>query len=74
LFAALLAHLAEVEARGVHRTRACSSLYTYCIYELRMSEDAAFRRAAAAKLAKRFPALFDGVLARLGGRAAERCG
>jgi len=61
LFAALLAHLAEVEARGVHRTRACSSLYTYCIYELRMSEDAAFRRATAAKLVKRFPALFDAI-------------
>lgn len=27
LFAALLAHLAEVEARGLHRTKACSSLY-----------------------------------------------
>jgi|GEM_PF-752678 len=35
LLAALLAHLAEVEARGVHRERACASLYTYCIYELR---------------------------------------
>ena len=35
--AALLAHLAEVEARGIHRVRACASLYTYCIYELRLS-------------------------------------
>jgi hypothetical protein len=26
LFAALLEHLAEVEARGLHRTRACASL------------------------------------------------
>src|SRR4051812_17386882 len=33
LFAALLLHLAEVEARGIHRTRACASLYTYCIYD-----------------------------------------
>src|SRR5690242_4350802 len=39
LLAELLAHLGEVEARGVHRTRACSSLYAYCIYELRFSED-----------------------------------
>jgi len=53
--------LAEVEARGVHRTRACSSLYTYCIYELRFSEDAAARRAGAAKLVKRFPALLDAI-------------
>src|SRR3954467_6449471 len=61
VFAALLVHLAEVEARGLHRTRACSSLYTYCIYELRFSEDAAARRAGAAKLVKRFPPLVDAV-------------
>jgi hypothetical protein len=56
--AALLAHLAEVEIRGLHRRRACASLYIYCIYELRMSEDAAYRRVAAARLVKRFPAIF----------------
>src|SRR6187402_2903795 len=61
LFAALLAHLAEVDARGLHRTRACASLYTYCIYELRFSEDAAARRAGAAKLVKRFPLLLDAI-------------
>jgi hypothetical protein len=61
LLAALLAHLGEVEARGIHRTRACSSLYAYCIYELRFSEDEAFRRVAAARLVRRFPALWDAV-------------
>ncbi len=61
--AALLAHLAEVEARGIHRVRACASLYTYCVYELRMSEDAAFRRAKAARLCRCFPALYDAVAA-----------
>jgi hypothetical protein len=59
--ALLLAHLAEVEARGLHRRRACASLYTYCIYELRMSEDAAYRRVAAARLVKRFPMTFEAV-------------
>jgi hypothetical protein len=63
LLAALLAHLGEVEARGIHRSRACSSLYTYCIYELRFSEDEAFRRVAAARLVRRFPALWDAVAA-----------
>ena len=58
LLSQLLLHLAEVEARGIHRTRACASLYTYCIYELRMSEDAAARRSSAARLVKRFPLLF----------------
>jgi hypothetical protein len=63
VFAALLEHLAEVDARGLHRTRACSSLYTYCIYELRFSEDAAARRSAAAKLVRRFPAILGAVAA-----------
>ena len=61
LLAALLAHLAEVEARGVHRERACASLYTYCVYELRLSEDSAFRRSKAARLARAFPKLLDAV-------------
>src|SRR5512146_2677914 len=61
LLAALLAHLAEVEARGIHRTRRCASLYTYCIYELRFSEDAAARRSAAARLTKQFPLLLHAI-------------
>src|SRR4026208_2235910 len=63
VLAALLAHLAEVETRGIHRTRSCASLYTYCIYELRMSEDAAARRSSAARLVKAFPALFGAISA-----------
>src|SRR6186713_3703964 len=59
----LLTYLGEVERRGIHRTRACASLYTYCIYELRMSEDAAARRSSAARLVKRFPLLFDAIAA-----------
>src|SRR3954463_12108545 len=59
LLTELLVHLSEVEARGIHRTRACSSLYAYCIYELRFSEDEAFRRVAAARLLRRFPKLLD---------------
>jgi hypothetical protein len=55
----LLAHLAEVEARGIYRERACSSLYTYCIHELRLSEDEAQRRAKAARTAREFPILFE---------------
>jgi 5-methylcytosine-specific restriction endonuclease McrA len=62
LTADLLAHLAEVEARGIYRERACSSLYMYCIYELRLSEDEAQRRARAARAAREFPILF-GLLA-----------
>lgn len=61
LVANLLSHLAEVEARGIHRARRCASLYTYCIYELRFSDDAAARRSAAARLLQAFPPLFDAV-------------
>jgi hypothetical protein len=61
LLARLLAHLGEVEARGIHRERACASLYTYCVHELRMSEDAAFRRARAAKFARQFPRVLEAI-------------
>jgi 5-methylcytosine-specific restriction endonuclease McrA len=59
LTAQLLAHLGELDARGIHRERACSSLYTYCVYELRMSEDEAQRRCRAARLARQFPILLE---------------
>jgi 5-methylcytosine-specific restriction endonuclease McrA len=59
LTAQLLAQLGEVEARGIHRERACSSIYTYCVYELRMSEDEAQRRCRAARLARQFPILLE---------------
>jgi hypothetical protein len=57
----LLAHLGEVERRGIHRERACASLYTYCVYELRMSEDAAFRRAKAARIVRRYPEVRESI-------------
>src|SRR6187401_3659738 len=63
LLAALLLHLAEIEARGAHRSRRCASLYGYCIYELRFSEDAAARRSAAARFTRKFPGLLDAIAA-----------
>jgi hypothetical protein len=59
LTAQLLAHLAEVEVRGIHRNMACATLYAYCVYELRMSEDEAQRRCRAARLCRQFPLLFE---------------
>jgi len=61
--ARLLAHLGEVEARGIHRARACASLCAYCTYELRLSEDSAFRYARAAKLTRKFPVLLEQIAA-----------
>src|SRR6266540_2908947 len=57
----LLAHLGEVERRGIHREHACASLYTYCVYELRMSEDAAYRRAKAARIVRRYPEVREAI-------------
>ena len=56
--------LTNIPARQVDMPTACwklRSLYTHCIYELRLSEDESFRRVAAARLVKRFPALLDAV-------------
>src|SRR4029079_5746072 len=51
------------EAGGFPPPRLSPSLYTYCIYELRMSEDAAARRSSAARLVKAFPPLLDAIAA-----------
>lgn len=61
VLAALLAHLGEVDARGLYRQRACSSLFAYCVYELRLSEDEAVRRVAAARLVRKFPELLNAI-------------
>src|SRR5690606_8868676 len=63
LLAGLLAPLSEVDARGIHRARCCASLYTYCLYALRFSEDAAFRPARAAKLVRQFPIVLEQIAA-----------
>jgi hypothetical protein len=57
--AALLAHLAEVEARELFLPEACTSLYAYCTRMLGLSDDAALKRIRAARVARRFPPIFD---------------
>ncbi len=59
--AALLAHLAEFEVRRLFRPTECPSLRLYCTRRLHWSEQAAFKRIRAARLARRFPALFPAV-------------
>jgi hypothetical protein len=59
LTALVLAHLAEVDARRAYRKWACDTLTTYCVYELRLSEDEAQRRCRAARTARQFPLLFE---------------
>jgi 5-methylcytosine-specific restriction endonuclease McrA len=56
--ASFLAHIAEFDARKLYRPAAYPSMRLYCVRELRMSEDAAYRRIGVARTARRFPVIF----------------
>jgi 5-methylcytosine-specific restriction endonuclease McrA len=55
----LLADLGEIESRGLHRVAGHSSMFAYCVDELGLSEDAAYKRIQVARAARKFPALLD---------------
>jgi len=57
----LLAHLVELEARMLHLEFGFSSLFSYCVEALGMSEGAAGRRVTAVRVCKRFPDVFERV-------------
>ena len=57
--ARLLVHLGEVDARGLYRERAWSSMFAYVVEELHMSEAEAYPRIAAARLSRRFPRIVE---------------
>ena len=57
----LLAHVAEVDARKLFREAAYPSMFAYCVGELHLSEDAAYRHITAARAARRYPALFEAI-------------
>lgn len=57
LTAELLANLAEVDTRRLYLGEGCASMFTYCTQVLHYSEHAAYERIAAARAARRFPAL-----------------
>ncbi len=61
--AALLAHIAEVDARRLYLPAAYASMFAYCVGELRLSEDAAYKRIRAARTALQFPRLFEDIAA-----------
>jgi hypothetical protein len=54
----IIAHLAAVEERRLHLAAGGSSLFDYCVHRLGLSENEAFHRITAARLARRFPAIF----------------
>ena len=59
--ATLLAHIAEVDERRLYLPAGFPSMFAYCVQELRLSEDSAFKRIRAARTARQFPAVFQAV-------------
>ena len=57
--ATLIAHLSEMEARGLYLAEGCASLFVYCTRILHLSEHAAYGRINAARLVRSFPVLLD---------------
>ena len=55
----IVAHLAEVDARRLHLKRPSPSLFEYCQKELGLSDNQAYYRVAAARVARRFPVVFE---------------
>lgn len=52
---ALIVHLAEFDHRQLYRRAGFPSLFQYCVEVLRLSEDAASNRIAAARMSRRHP-------------------
>jgi hypothetical protein len=59
--AALVRSLMEIELRRLYLGQGCSSLFTYCTRVLHLAEGAAYNRIEAARAARRFPCVLDGL-------------
>src|SRR3989441_30221 len=57
--AELVAHLAEIEERGLHHAAGFGSMFEYCRDALRLSEYAAYGRIEAARAARKFPVILE---------------
>jgi len=59
--ALLLAHIAEVDSRRLYASAGYPAMYHYCIQTLGFSEDMASKRIRAARVARRFPAVYGAI-------------
>ena len=59
--AAVLAHIAEFDARKLYAPAGYACMRDYCVARLQLSEGAAYRRITAARAARQFPMLFDAI-------------
>ncbi len=55
--AVLLSRLAEIDERKLYLQLGYSSLFAYCVHELKLAEDSAAKRIHVARLARRFPGI-----------------
>ncbi len=53
-----VAHIGEFDARRLYAAEGYPSMHRFCVCELHLSEDAAFRRIQVARKAREFPAIF----------------
>jgi hypothetical protein len=59
LTAAVIAHVAEIDARKLYLGQGFPSLFHYCVQILRLSPDAAYNRIEVARVVRRFPAILE---------------
>src|SRR5262245_25201214 len=57
--AVVVAHIAEMDKRKLFAGEGCSSLKTYCMEVLRLTEDQAYSRIAVARIAQKFPVVLE---------------
>ena len=57
--AVVIAHLAEMEKRKLFAGEGCSSLKTYCLEVLHLTEDQAYTRISVARVSLNFPVVLD---------------
>ena len=59
--AELVADIGEVDARRLYAPAGYSSMFAYCVEQLHLSEDAAYKRIQVARAARAFPAIFGAI-------------
>ncbi|HET9327548.1 MAG TPA: HNH endonuclease signature motif containing protein [Candidatus Eisenbacteria bacterium] len=53
-----MAHIAEIDERQLYLPAGYASMHAYCVGELKLSEEAGFKRIHAGRTARRFPRIF----------------
>jgi 5-methylcytosine-specific restriction endonuclease McrA len=57
--AALISHLAVLDERRLYLREGCSSMFTYCVQVLHLSEHAAYKRIEVVRAARKYPVILE---------------